>query len=107
MRFRVVPPAFALLLLTGCAADVTFFIDVHRNGSALVTTREVIDDQLYLLAQRQNMTGDPFGIERLESEGWSVSATSDDRGNHVITMWKLLSRGDLNSAGSGHPAPAL
>jgi hypothetical protein len=104
MRFGALLPA-VVLLLTGCAADVTFAIDVHRNGSATATTREIMDDHLYRLALRQTVTGDPFGIETMQHEGWSISQTADANGNHVITMSKLLRREDLSSAGG--PAPAL
>lgn len=64
-----------------------------------------MDDQLYRLALSQKFTGDPFGTETFQREGWSVSRSTDDNGNHVITMSKVLSRDDLNS--SGQPTPAL
>jgi len=104
MRLRAAVPAL-VLLLTGCAADVTFQIDVRRNGSALATTREVVDDELYRMASRQTAMADPFGISTMQHEGWSVSMATDANGNHVVTMSKLLSRNDLNSL-SG-PTPAL
>jgi hypothetical protein len=105
--FRAVAPALALLL-GGCAADVTFQIDVRSNGSAVATTREVVDDQLYRLAQRQTAMPDPFGIATMQHEGWSVATSSDANGNHIITLSKLLSRDDLNSLGrTGQPTPAI
>ncbi|HEY1867867.1 MAG TPA: hypothetical protein VGG70_06180 [Candidatus Cybelea sp.] len=104
MRFRAVVPAL-VLLLTGCAADVTFQIDVRLNGSALATTREVVDDELYRMALRQTAMADPFGVATMQHEGWSVSTTTDSNGNHVITMSKLLGRDDLSSLNG--PAPTL
>lgn len=101
---------FAMLLvvsvtfLTACHADVTFSFDVHGNGSALATTREVIDDQLYELASSQNTDGDPFGTERLQRQGWTVSRSSDDNGNHIITISKPLSRSEFKYANDGMPA---
>lgn len=110
MRFRAALPSL-VFLLTGCAADVTFQIDVRANGSALATTREVVDDELYRMALRQTAMPDPFGVQTMQREGWSASMTTDANGNHVITMSKLLSRDDLNSIGSptntGRPTPAL
>ncbi|HLX25469.1 MAG TPA: hypothetical protein VKR05_00640 [Candidatus Cybelea sp.] len=104
MRFRAAAPALALLL-TGCAADVTFLIDVRPNGSAVATTREIVDDDLYRMASRQTAMPDPFGVQTMQREGWSASTTTDANGNHVITLTKLLSRDDLNSI--GRPTPAL
>jgi len=104
MHFRAVAPALALLL-GGCAADVTFQIDVRANGSALATTREIVDDDLYRMASRQSEMPDPFGVATMQREGWSVSTATDANGNHVITMSKLLSRNDLSSL-SG-PAPSV
>lgn len=106
MRLRVAVPSLALLL-TGCAADVTFQIDIRPNGSALATTREIVDDELYRLALRQTTMPDPFGVKTMQSEGWSASMTTDANGNHVITMSKLLSRDDLNSVGQPTPSPGL
>lgn len=100
-----------MLLLTGCAADVTFQIDVRPNGSALASTREVVDDELYRMALRQTAMPDPFGVQTMQREGWSASMTTDANGNHVITMSKLLSRDDLSNIGSptniGKGTPAL
>jgi hypothetical protein len=90
-------------LLTACHADVTFRFDVHGNGSALASTREVLDDQLYRLALSQNTDGDPFGTERLQRNGWAVARTSDASGNHVILISKLLTRAELNPAGDTTP----
>jgi hypothetical protein len=95
-RFRVISPLFALLLC-GCAADVTFQIDVRSNGSAFATTREIVDDDLYRMASRQTAMPDPFGIATMQHEGWSVSTTTDANGNHLITLSKLLSRDDLSN----------
>jgi hypothetical protein len=88
------------LFVTGCHADVTFRFDVRSNETALATTREIMDDQLYQLALSQNTDGDPFGMERLQREGWTVSRASDDNGNHIITISKILSRNDLENVGS-------
>ena len=98
-------PALALLL-GGCAADVTFQIDVRPNGSALATTREVVDDELYRMALRQTAMPDPFGVQTMQRNGWSASVTTDANGNHIITMSKLLSRDDVSSIGR-QPTPAL
>ncbi len=107
MRFRAALPALALLL-GGCAADVTFQIDVRRDGSAVATTREVIDDDLYRMAQRQTAMPDPFGIGTMQHEGWSVATSVDASGNHLVTMSKSLSREDFNSlGGTGQATPAL
>ena len=92
------------LLLGGCAADVTFQIDLRSNGSALATTREVVDDDLYRMASRQSAMPDPFGIATMQREGWSASTTTDANGNHVITLSKLLSRNDLNSLSGPSPS---
>ena len=86
MRFRAAVPALALLL-AGCAADVTFQLDVRPNGSALATTREVLDDDLYRMASRQTAMPDPFGIQTMQREGWSVATATDANGNHVIKMF--------------------
>jgi hypothetical protein len=86
----------AAFFLAGCRADVTFRFDLHTDGSALATTHEVFDDQLFKLARSQDATSDPFGTERLENAGWTVARTVDGAGNHIITMSKLLGRGDLN-----------
>jgi len=103
MRLRAVLPAL-FFLLTGCAADVTFAIDVHRNGSATATTREVMDDQLYRMAMRQTVTGDPFGIATMQRDGWAVVQSADANGNHVITMSKLVGRSDLENPSGAAPA---
>lgn len=90
-----------LPLLSGCHADVTFAFDVRGNGSAVASTREVMDDQLYQLALSQNTDGDPFGIERMQRDGWSVARTSDTNGNHIILISKFLTRSAFQgSAGS-------
>jgi hypothetical protein len=89
--------AVMLPFLAGCHADVTFQFDLHRNGSALATTREVMDDQLYQLALNQNAGSDPFGIERLQRDGWSVTRALDQNGNHIVTISKLLSRRELSN----------
>ena len=76
MRFSAAAPIFALVL-AGCAADVTFQIDVRPNGSALATTREIVDDDLYRLALRQTAMSDPFGVQTMQHEGWSTSMATD------------------------------
>jgi len=97
--------AIALLLfLAGCRGDVTFRFDLRGDGTALATTTEAMDDQLYRLAMNQSINGDPFGIERLQREGWTVSRSVDESGNHIIAMRKLLTRDDLNNVGSAAAA---
>ena len=91
--------AASLLLLAGCRADVVFRFDVHTNGSALATTTETMDEQLYRLVLGQG-GDDPLGIARLQREGWTVSRAYDDNGNHVVTISKVLSPGDLSVGGA-------
>jgi hypothetical protein len=88
------------LLLAGCHADVTFALDVYDNGTALATTREVLDDQVYRLALSQNTSGDPLDLQRLQRDGWTISRTYDDNGNHVLTITKLLSQRELSVRGA-------
>jgi hypothetical protein len=85
----------ALLLLGGCHGDVTFRFDLHANGTALATTSEVLDDQLYRLAISRNAGKDPLGIEQLQRDGWTISRERDGDGNHIITISKLLTRKEL------------
>jgi len=102
VRFAVC--AFALLLtVTGCHADVTLRLDLHRNGTASASTREVLDDQLYQLALSQDTSGDPFGAERLKREGWSVSQSSDENASHTIVATKLLTTHGVSDIGSTAP----
>jgi hypothetical protein len=89
------------LLLTGCHADVTTRVEVSANGTALVTTNEIIDDQLYKLALSQNTNGDPFGALQMQREGWMVSGASDNDGNHTITISRLFAGSDLKDLSSG------
>lgn len=88
--------AIALPILSACHADVTFQFDMHRNGSVTATTREILDDQLYQLAN-QNTGADPLGISRLQQQGWSVSRAADQNGNHIISISKVLGRRELSN----------
>jgi hypothetical protein len=93
-----------IVFLTACHADVTFRFDFHSDGSALATTSEILDDQLYKLAESQDTSGDPFGTEQLQRAGWAVLRSSDNVGNHIITATKLLSRSDLKNVATAVPA---
>ncbi|HLY02186.1 MAG TPA: hypothetical protein VKR56_06770 [Candidatus Cybelea sp.] len=103
---RLHAPAVVLALtLAGCHADVTFRIDVKTNGTALITTTEVIDKQFYEAALSQSGNGDPFGVERLRRKGWLVSEDTDMRdGTRTITLTKSVSRDDLTDL--MHTSPA-
>jgi hypothetical protein len=90
-----------MLLLMGCHADVTTRVEVRANGTALVTTNEIIDDQLYKLALSQNTNGDPFGALQMQRKGWTVSSASDNDGNHTITISRLFGGSDLKGLSSG------
>jgi hypothetical protein len=96
----VIAPVF---LLTGCHADVTTRVEVRGDGTALVTTKEIIDDQLYKLALSQNTNGDPFGAEQMQRKGWTVSSASGNDGNHVITISRLFGGSDLKDFSSATP----
>jgi hypothetical protein len=96
--------ATTTILLAGCHADITYRFDLRGDGTALVTTREVIDGQLYDLALSQNTNGDPFGADKMQQEGWTVTRVEDESGNHVITISKQLDRDELKDAGSITPA---
>lgn len=89
-----------MLLLAGCRADVTFRIDVRANGTAVATTTEVMDDELYRLVLGQAAGGDPLGLERMQREGWAVSRVYDDNGDHIIRISKVLGPHDLSVAGA-------
>jgi hypothetical protein len=100
-------PAIVLALtLSACHADVTFRVDVKVDGTAVVTTKEVIDKQFYEAALSQSSDGDPFGIERLRRRGWLVSeATDETDGMRTITLTKSVARGDLRDL--IHETPAV
>lgn len=87
------------VLLAGCHADVTYKFDVHPNGTVTITGREVIDDQLYQLAASQQNSSDPFGVEQDTRQGWTVSRSTDENENHVITLTKTVSLSDFQSQG--------
>lgn len=92
-------PTLLLPLLVGCHADVTVRFDVRGDGMAFVTTKEIIDDELYNLALSQDGSGDPFYTERMQRGGWLILRSIDSNRNHVFTMSKLIDRNeytDLN-----------
>lgn len=94
-----------LAFLAACHADVTFRADLHRDGTALLSAREILDDELYALAFSQETRGDPFGVRRLQREGWTLTSVSDARGNHIITLSKQVDARDLG--GRDAVAPVL
>jgi hypothetical protein len=95
-----------VFLFTGCHADVTTRVEVRGDGTALVTTKEIIDDQLYKLALSQNTNGDPFGAEQMQRKGWTVSSASGNDGNHTITISRLFGGSDLKGFSSDTPVLA-
>jgi hypothetical protein len=67
-------------LITGCHGDVDWRLDVKSENSAVVTLKEVLDDQMYALVLSQSKS-DPF---QAPSSDWQVSRSVDDNGNHVF-----------------------
>jgi hypothetical protein len=92
-----------LPLLAGCHADVTVRFDVHRDGTALVTTKEVIDDELYRLALSLDASGDPFHIDTMRREGWLVVRDIDENRRHVFTISKLIDRNEYKNLNRATP----
>lgn len=101
MVFRSCPAAAALLtvFLAGCRVDVTFRLDVHPNGTALCTVTNVMDDELYRLALSQTSNGDPFGLARLQRNGWSISRVYEENTDHIVTISRLMSPRELSAGG--------
>lgn len=82
--------AFLLPFLVACHADATVRLDLRGDGTTLVRTKEVIDDDLYKLALSEDASGDPFYTERMRRDGWLIQTSVDGKRNRVITMSKVV-----------------
>jgi hypothetical protein len=103
---RIIIHCFYLVLgatLAGCHADVTFSIDVRPDGSALVRTREIVDEAFYRAALSQGSDGDPFKIEWMRRRGWDVRTSIDRYRNHTILIFKRVRREDIHDLANATP----
>jgi hypothetical protein len=92
-----------LPLLVGCHADVTVRFDIRGDGAALVTTKEIIDDELYKLALSQDASGDPFHLDTMRHAGWLVLSDIDGNRSHVFTISKLINRNERKGLNRATP----
>ena len=84
-----------LMFVAACHADLTERVTINGDGSAVVTFREALDDELYRFS-RETVTGmDPFGIALLTSQGWTTSREIEGVNSHVLIASRTCARRDI------------
>jgi len=92
---RIAAVGILPLLLTACHADVTERVTLHDAEHADVSTKIVMDDQFEAVASQNGAK--PFDVDTLRNDGWTVTKSIDDDGNHVIEMHRAVAAADLET----------
>src|SRR5690606_38183981 len=87
--------ALALLVLTGCRADVTVGVDVEEDGSGVVEVTVELDADA--VARVEGL--DDLRTDDLEDAGWAVAAPeeTDDGGLVLVASKPFVDPADLTA----------
>jgi hypothetical protein len=89
----VIAGVCAIFFTTGCQAKFLERLNIHENGSAQEIQRITMDDQFYNIAIAQDQNAFSGNVN-----GWTVTYSSTDSGDHIVTRTREIDRHDIPSA---------